>query len=44
MICLTVCVVVAIGLRLALARDNASRDRLHGAPEMSHGLEDLTDH
>ena len=43
MICFAVCVVVALALRFALARENARRDREYGAPETLHGLEDMTD-
>lgn len=43
MICFVICIFVALGLRWKLAKENASRDREYGAPELSHGLEDLTD-
>ncbi|KAH6982676.1 major facilitator superfamily domain-containing protein [Ilyonectria destructans] len=43
MICFAVCVFVSLGLRFMLARENKTRDRLYGAPEISHGLEDMTD-
>ncbi|KAF7553038.1 hypothetical protein G7Z17_g3890 [Cylindrodendrum hubeiense] len=43
MICFVICIFVALCLRWKLARENASRDREYGAPELSHGLEDLTD-
>ncbi|UQC73840.1 uncharacterized protein CLUP02_00487 [Colletotrichum lupini] len=43
MICFAVCVFVAITLRWALDRENKRRDRVHGPPELSHGLQDRTD-
>lgn len=43
MICFVVCVAVAMLLRFLLARENARRDREYGAPNIIHGLEDLTD-
>ncbi|KAH7145438.1 major facilitator superfamily domain-containing protein [Dactylonectria estremocensis] len=43
MICFVICIFVAFLLRWLLARENARRDQEYGVPEMSHGLEDLTD-
>lgn len=43
MVCFAICVVVALGLRFALARENAKREAEHGSPEVIHGLEDMTD-
>ncbi|RSM12099.1 hypothetical protein CEP52_002617 [Fusarium oligoseptatum] len=43
MICFAICVGVSLALRLMLARENSSRDRQYGQPELSHGLEDMTD-
>ncbi|KAM6513018.1 hypothetical protein FSOLCH5_010714 [Fusarium solani] len=43
MICFAICVGVSLALRVMLARENSSRDRQYGQPELSHGLEDMTD-
>lgn len=43
MICFAVCVFAAFALRWLLDRENKHRDSAYGAPELSHGLEDLTD-
>jgi hypothetical protein len=43
MICFAVCVFVGIGLRVLLDRENKKRDADYGSPELTHGLEDLTD-
>ncbi|KPA36847.1 allantoate permease [Fusarium langsethiae] len=43
MICFAVCVVAALGLRFLLERENKQRELNYGPPDVSHGLEDLTD-
>ncbi|KAM0424159.1 hypothetical protein ACHAPT_010528 [Fusarium lateritium] len=43
MICFAICVGVALALRVVLARENSKRDSQYGQPELSHGLEDMTD-
>lgn len=43
MICLASASVIAIALRIHLARKNASRDREHGTSGTERGLEDITD-
>lgn len=43
MICFVACIFVSFVLRWKLASENASRDREYGQPELSHGLEDMTD-
>ncbi|POR36558.1 Uncharacterized protein TPAR_03215 [Tolypocladium paradoxum] len=43
MVCFAICVVLALGLRSSLARENAKREAENGPPEIVHGLEDMTD-
>ncbi|KAG5790461.1 hypothetical protein H9Q69_010470 [Fusarium xylarioides] len=43
MICFTVCVFAALALRWLFDRENKHRDTTYGSPDLSHGLEDLTD-
>jgi hypothetical protein len=43
MICFAICFVAAFCLRWFIYRENLSRDRDFGVPEVSHGLEDMTD-
>lgn len=43
MICFAICFFAAFCLRWVIYRENYSRDREFGFPEVSHGLEDMTD-
>ncbi|KAH7189869.1 MFS transporter [Fusarium oxysporum] len=43
MICFTICVFAAFALRWLFDRENKHRDTTYGSPNLSHGLEDLTD-
>ncbi|KAK7413969.1 hypothetical protein QQX98_007152 [Neonectria punicea] len=43
MICFVVCIFAALALRWKLAKENSFRDQQYGLPELSHGLEDMTD-
>lgn len=42
-VCFAVCCVLGQVIRFLLARENERRNVKYGAPEWSHGLEDLTD-
>lgn len=43
MICFVVCMFLSTWLRWRLVKENAARDREYGQPDVSHGLEDMTD-
>ena len=43
LICFAVCAVCAETLRFLLDRNNKKRQSMYGPPDISHGLEDLTD-